>query len=113
MKKRRDFLAANRGARAATDGFVLLVHPRGDGRDTVRVGYTVTKKIGGAVVRNRLKRRLRALAAEVVPARAPAGSDIVLIGRGGGLTANFSVLRQDLEKAFGRAARRRGAAPQR
>jgi ribonuclease P protein component len=38
-------------------GFVLLVRPRDDGDSTIRVGYTVTKKIGGAVVRNRMKRR--------------------------------------------------------
>jgi ribonuclease P protein component len=89
---------------------VLLVHPRSDERDTVRIGYTVTKKIGGAVVRNRLKRRLRAAAADVVPASAPAGSDVVLIGRQGGLTAEFTALKRDLERAFVRAARK-GHAP--
>src|SRR5215210_648855 len=49
IKKRADFLAANAGKRAATPGFVLLVRDRGDGDAAKRVGFTVTKKIGGAV----------------------------------------------------------------
>ena len=52
-------------------GFVLLVRQRGDGDETVRVGFTVTKKIGNAVVRNRMKRRLRELVREL---RRPAAS---------------------------------------
>ncbi|MEE4349382.1 MAG: ribonuclease P protein component [Pacificimonas sp.] len=106
MRKRRDFLAANRGARAATDGFVLLLHPRRDDDPAVRVGYTVTKKIGNAVIRNRLKRRLRAVARAVLPTAAPEGTDLVLIGRSGGLTRDFASLQRDLEKAISRAAKK-------
>ena len=51
-------------------GFILLVRDRKDGDPAMRVGFTVTKKIGGAVVRNRMKRRFRALAREILPARA-------------------------------------------
>ncbi|MEO0499380.1 MAG: ribonuclease P protein component [Pseudomonadota bacterium] len=107
MTKRRDFLAANRGRRAATDGFVLLLHDRRDDRPDVRVGYTVTKKIGNAVMRNRLKRRLRAAARTALPAVAPAGSDIVLIGRPGGLTRDFARLADDLARAVPRALAKR------
>jgi ribonuclease P protein component len=106
IRKRRDFLAANRGARAATDGFVLLLHPRRDDDPAVRVGYTVTKKIGNAVIRNRLKRRLRAVARAVLPTAAPEGTDLVLIGRSGGLTRDFASLQRDLEKAISRAAKK-------
>src|SRR5215213_11124185 len=69
IKKRADFLAANGGRRVPTPGFVLLVRDRADSDPAMRVGFTVTKKIGGAVVRNRMKRRFRALAREVVPAK--------------------------------------------
>src|SRR5690348_12458755 len=57
IKKRADFLAANSGRRASMPGFVLLVRDRNDQDPAMRVGFTVTKKIGGAVVRNRMKRR--------------------------------------------------------
>ncbi|GAA4020002.1 hypothetical protein GCM10022280_20240 [Sphingomonas swuensis] len=85
-------------------GFVLLVRPRGDDRDVKRVGYTVTKKIGGAVVRNRMKRRLRALAAELLPAYGISGADHVLIGRGGGIERDFGQLRAELAKALRKAS---------
>src|SRR4029453_3055663 len=75
LSKRADFLAANRGKRAPMPGFVLLMRPRGDEDDTVRVGFTVTKKIGNAVVRNRMKRRLRALVRETIPDHGIAGAD--------------------------------------
>lgn len=68
----------------------------------MRAGYTVTKKIGNAVVRNRLKRRLRALAAAALPFHGVAGADHVLIGRDTGLTRDFAVMAQDLAKALAR-----------
>ena len=85
-------------------GFVLLVRDRGDGTTDKRVGYTVTKKIGGAVVRNRMKRRFRALAREILPASGIPGSDHVLIGRSAGIERDFSQLRQELTKALRRVA---------
>ncbi len=81
---------------------MLLVRDRGDGDPAKRVGFTVTKKIGGAVVRNRMKRRLRALARELVPSGGLPGSDHVLIGRSGGIEREFSLLRQELANALQR-----------
>lgn len=86
-------------------GFVLLVRDRADGDATMRVGFTVTKKIGNAVVRNRMKRRLRALAREILPMDGLAGADHVLIGRNGGVERDFSALRAELVKALGKVKR--------
>jgi len=106
MGKRADFLAANRGRRAPMPGFVLLVRERGDGDPAMRYGITVTKKIGGAVIRNRMKRRFRVLARELLPALGMAGADHVLIGRAEGIERDFALLRQELEKALGKVMSR-------
>ena len=68
----------------------------------MRVGFTVTKKIGGAVVRNRMKRRFRALAREIVPMNGIAGADHVMIGRSNGIERDFSDLRSELTQALDR-----------
>jgi ribonuclease P protein component len=81
-------------------GFVLLVRPRGDEDSTVRVGYTVTKKIGNAVVRNRMKRRFRALVRETFPDHAISGADHVLIGRSSGIERDYSTLAAELKRAL-------------
>jgi ribonuclease P protein component len=81
-------------------GFVLLVRDRKDGDPLKRVGFTVTKKIGGAVVRNRMKRRFRALARELIPANGFAGSDHVMIGRSGGIERDYALLRDELMRAL-------------
>ena len=112
LTKRRDFLAANSGKRAPMPGFVLLVRERDDGDPTMRIGYTVTKKIGGAVVRNRMKRRLRALARELLPESGVRGADHVLIGRAGGIERDFAVLRAELVKALGKLNRPQRDRPQ-
>ncbi|MES2289870.1 MAG: ribonuclease P protein component [Pseudomonadota bacterium] len=105
LSKRADFLVANAGKRAPMPGFVLLVRNRADGDPTMRIGYTVTKKIGSAVIRNRIKRRFRALAREILPVNGLAGADHVLIGRAGGLERDFGTLRHDLVKALGKVAK--------
>ena len=81
-------------------GFVLLVRDRGDGDPAMRLGITVTRKIGGAVVRNRMKRRFRALAREIVPAKGFAGADHVMIGRAKGVEREFGLLRKELADAL-------------
>ncbi len=86
-------------------GFVLLVRDRRDGDPAMRIGITVTKKIGGAVVRNRMKRRFRALARELLPTSGIAGADHVLIGRDGGIERDFDALRAELGKALARVRR--------
>ena len=81
-------------------GFVLLVRDREDGDPSKRVGFTVSKKVGGAVVRNRMKRRFRELAREILSVRGHSGSDHVMIGRSGGIERGFALLREDLTKAL-------------
>jgi len=104
LRRRADFLAANAGGRFATPGFILLVRRRDDGEDGFRVGFTVTKRIGGSVVRNRLKRRLRAIARDVLPEAGIPGADHVLIGREAGVTRDFAAMRLDLARALRRLA---------
>ena len=71
----------------------------------MRVGFTVTKKIGGAVVRNRMKRRFRALAREMLPVHGHAGADHVMIGRAAGIERDFALLRADLIGALQRVTK--------
>ena len=90
------------GGLATTPGFVLLVRDREDSSPLMRVGFTVTKKIGGAVIRNRMKRRFRALARELVPAKGVPGADHVMIGRAKGVERDFGLLRSELADALDR-----------
>ena len=108
LTKRADFLAANRGLRNARPGFVLLTRPN-DGRG-VRYGITVTKKIGNAVVRNRMKRRFRELLREALPAHALPDHDHVLIGRAGGVARDFGQMAEELRILLERAAAGKGDA---
>ena len=85
-------------------GFILLVRERGDDDPQMRLGITVSKKVGKAVIRNRMKRRFRALARELLPVAGLAGADHVLIGRPGGIERDFGLLRAELTKALGKAA---------
>ncbi len=105
IRLRRDFLAANKGRRVVMPGFILLVQPRSDNDPVKRAGFTVTKKIGNAVVRNRMKRRLRALARQALAAQGLAGADHVLIGRAAGIERDFHAMATELATALSKAAR--------
>jgi len=106
LTRRADFLAANKGLRNARAGFVLLTRPNGG--QGMRYGITVTKKIGNAVVRNRMKRRFRELLRATLPERGLADHDHVLIGRAGGIERNFETMREELFRALERAREGRG-----
>jgi len=86
-------------------GFVLLMHPRDDGDPAIRVGYTVTRKIGGAVVRNRMKRRFRALARAILPEQGVPGADHVIIGRSGGIERDYATLADELRRALAKVSK--------
>jgi ribonuclease P protein component len=83
-------------------GFVLLVRERNDGDPSLRLGLTVSKKVGNAVVRNRMKRRFREVARVVLLESGMTGADHVLIGRAGGIERPFEQLINDLREALGR-----------
>jgi ribonuclease P protein component len=111
MRRRADFLAANRGLRVARPGFVLLAHPNaGLGK---RYGITVTKKVGNAVVRNRIKRRFRELLRAALPELGLPDHDHVLIGRDGAIERDFAKMRRELAEALERATAGKGDPPRR
>ena len=111
LRNRSDFLAANRGLRVARPGFVLLTGPN-EGLG-LRYGITVTKRIGNAVARNRMKRRLRELARAILPVEGLADHDHVLIGRTGGVERDFARMRAELSAALERAKAGEGDPPRR
>jgi len=100
LTRRVDFQRLTRkGARQAMPGVVLQTMVRPESNSKVcRVGFTVSKKVGGAVQRNRAKRRLRAAAAEVIENLQP-GRDIVLVGRKATLTGTWDSLLADVRQA--------------
>jgi ribonuclease P protein component len=88
-----------------TEAFILQARPSEAPGTVVRVGFTASRKVGGAVVRNRARRRLKALAARVVAARARPGWDYVLVARGAAVSRPWSAMVGDLEAAFDRLDR--------
>ena len=101
LRKRADFLKAASARRQGTAGFLLQARDRADGDPAVRVGFTASKKIGNAVLRNRAKRRLRALAREVLAPEARAGWDYVLVARPEATVARpYADLGADLDQAL-------------
>lgn len=102
MPRRADFLrAAREGLRVASPGMVVQLLDRGDDAPA-RLGITATKKLGNAVARNRVRRRLRE-AGRLVLGKAPRpGMDIVLIGREGTRGRDFADLCAELTRALDR-----------
>jgi ribonuclease P protein component len=96
LRKRAEFLAvASSGKRWVAPGFILQVGAAHDPSPAIRYGLTATRKIGNAVTRNRARRRLRALAAQIMPFAAPE-HDYVLVARASTPTFVFADLQQDL-----------------
>lgn len=109
LKKRAEFLRLRGGARFATPSFVLETKPRvpapreglaGAEAEAPRFGFTVTKKLGKAVDRNRIRRRLKAAVGLLAPSLALPGYDYVLVARAQARDRAFTDVKKDLERAF-------------
>lgn len=100
-------MRAQGGRRQSAKGLGIEVCASPDGTDggapMIRVGITASRKVGGAVERNRAKRRLRAAAASVLPLSARTGHDYVLIARKETLIRPFAKLTEDLQRAVAAA----------
>lgn len=101
IKTRTDYLSvAASGRRWVTPAFILQIKDAGDSDSDPRVGFTVTKKVGNAVVRNRVRRRLKEAAREIFPVKASEGSNYVLIGRYACIDIAFKRIKSDMKWAL-------------
>jgi ribonuclease P protein component len=124
LRQRTHFLAAATGVKASATGFLLQAQDRRED-GPVRVGFTVSRKVGNAVVRNRVRRRLKEIVRLAPPERMRPGYDYVLIGRRAALDLPFARLAEDFDRALervhatarphsdgtGRTVRRTGRSP--
>jgi len=99
LRQRADFLAAATGSKFPAAAFVLQSRKRADD-GPVRVGFTVSKKVGNAVERNRVRRRLREIVRLSNADRMQAGHDYVLIGRRAALQRPFAQMAQEFDGAL-------------
>jgi len=104
LKKRSEFLYVRDGRYQARPGVVIQMRAQQEPTDTINVGFTATKKIGNAVVRNRCKRRMRELARALLPLHGKPGHDYVFIARAKTAKAEWADLQKDVEKALLRLA---------
>ncbi|MGE3336756.1 MAG: ribonuclease P protein component [Alphaproteobacteria bacterium] len=107
LRRRADFLRVAAGRRkVAVPGLVLQAAARPDGlpasEPAIRVGFTASRKVGGAVARNRARRRLRAAVRDVLPDAGRAGTDYVVIARAGTAARPYAALVDDLRAAIAR-----------
>ncbi len=101
LKKRKDFVRVAKGVSVVTPTLVVQAAQNfSDDNSIIRVGYTTTKKIGKATIRNRTRRRMRAVVSEVFPSKADVNTDYVLIGRWNTAVCPFDLLKKNLEKAL-------------
>ncbi len=101
LRQRADFLAAATGVKVPTAAFVLQARQRDDG-GPVRVGFTVSRKVGTAVERNRVRRRLKEMVRRAGATGLSAGHDYVLIGRRAALSLPFERITEDFNRALRR-----------
>jgi ribonuclease P protein component len=111
LKQRADFLAAAGGAKVATAGFVLQGRRRDDD-GPARIGFTVSRKVGTAVERNRVRRRLRDIVRRSAPDALRPGYDYVLVGRRTALGRQFGQMTEDFSSALRRIERQRATVHQ-
>lgn len=100
LRKRADFITAQAGVKAGVQTLLMARAADPNGLPEARLGFTVTKKLGSAVVRNRIRRRLREAARIVFPEAAAAGYDYVAIARPAALNADFGALLDDMKRAL-------------
>jgi ribonuclease P protein component len=101
LRQRADFLAAATGAKVPTAAFVLQVRKRADS-GPIRVGFTVSRKVGTAVERNRVRRRLKEVVRQSAATGLSRGHDYVLIGRRAALSLPFESITEDFNRALRR-----------
>jgi ribonuclease P protein component len=112
LKCRKEFLSVRKGNRCSTRAFVLEGRQRPTGAvngEQARFGFTVTRAVGGAVERNRIRRRLKAAVESVQMSHARQDFDYVVVARRPALDANFEELARELATAFERVHRQRAA----
>ncbi len=108
LRRRAEFLAVAKGDRVAMRTLVLQTRP-GD-TTTTRFGFTVSRKVGNSVERNRVRRQLREAVRQIAPQAAEPGRDYVVIGRRAALSNPYRRIVADLEAAFGKLRRSAAAA---